>query len=436
MTTTDQQPRAADTGGSGQTLDVPTTGRTGHTWNRLLDLTAPLRSTEAVWSRVGGVLGTVSALGWTVLALGVVAWVAGALWDWTELLIVAAAALVLFACCVLLTLGRTRVTIRTDVDSQRVVVGERVAGRVVVTNVARRPLLPLLVELPIGLSAARFTLPSLRAGSSHEELFIVPTERRGVIEVGPATTVQGDPLGLLRRTLKWTGVSELFVHPRTAAVESLGAGLLRDLEGDVTEDLSRSDLAFHALREYQPGDDKRYIHWRSSAKADTLLVRQFLDTRRSHLTVLVDTGPQMYAEGDEGAELAVSVAGSLALRSILDEQDTTVFAGGQRAHELNGQLTLDTLSRADLVPTDLSALAVDAEALAPETSIAFVVTGPNRPFADLRRATGQFAQEVTTIAVVVDGRARAGIRRTAGLTILTIGRLEELRGLLVAAVAR
>ena len=158
-------------------------------------------------------------------------------------------------------------------------------------------MLPILVELPVGLSAARFVLPPLTPGDAHEELFVVPTSRRGVIQVGPATTVQGDPLGLMRRTLTWTERTELFVHPRTVALESLGAGLLRDLEGSTTEDVSMSDLAFHALREYQPGDDRRYIHWRSSAKAGKLLVRQFLDTRRSHVTVIVDPDPEQYRSG-------------------------------------------------------------------------------------------------------------------------------------------
>ena len=193
----------------------------------------------------------------------------------------------------LLAVGRTQVAIRTQVDPVRVTVGEPASGRIEVTNESRRPLLPLLVELPVGISAARFTLPPLAPGGAHEELFVVPTNRRGVIPVGPATTVQGDPLGLVRRTLRWTDVTELFVHPRTISLESVGAGLLRDLEGETTQDLSMSDLAFHALREYQPGDDRRYIHWRSSAKAGRLLVRQFLDTRRSHLSIVVDADPDL-----------------------------------------------------------------------------------------------------------------------------------------------
>ncbi len=273
--------------------------------------TGPVReATRPVWSPVADFLRWVSPLGWSILALGVVAWVVAALGDWDEWAMIGAAAIALVVCCALLAVGRTRVRIDTEVDPLRVTVGEPATGRISVTNESKRGMLPLLVELPVGLTAARFTLPPLGSGKAHEELFVVPTERRGVIPVGPASTIQGDPLGIVRRTLRWTDVTELFVHPRTISLESLGAGLLRDLEGETTQEMSMSDLAFHALREYQPGDDRRYIHWRSSAKAGRLLVRQFLDTRRSHLTVAVDADPERFTrrrggrrDGDLGRSL-------------------------------------------------------------------------------------------------------------------------------------
>lgn len=44
----------------------------------------------------------------------------------------------------------------------------------------------------------------------------------------------------------------------------------------------------------------------------TLMIRQFVDTRRSHLAVLLDTQPRSYRDADE-FELAVSIAGSLSV---------------------------------------------------------------------------------------------------------------------------
>jgi len=415
---------------------------------------------EGVWRPVAGVVRWISPLGWTILALGGVCWVVGARWGWTELLMVAAAALVLVAICFGLAVGRTRVSIIAEVDPRRVVVGEPATGRILVTNEARTPMLPILVELPVGLSAARFVLPPLTPGDAHEELFVVPTSRRGVIQVGPATTVQGDPLGLMRRTLTWTERTELFVHPRTVALESLGAGLLRDLEGSTTEDVSMSDLAFHALREYQPGDDRRYIHWRSSAKAGKLLVRQFLDTRRSHVTIIVDPDPEQYRSGrgktgrtddqaprdvlaanaptavEADVEAAISVGSSIMVRVLLDEQEATLVCRDQKVSKAGPQVALDAMARVVPGPVDLLTTSLDAVDLAPDTSTVFLVTGPHRPLLDLQRAAGQFAPEVSKVVIVVDPAAEHGIRHGGGLTILTVGRLEQLRTLLVAGVAR
>ncbi len=386
--------------------------------------------TRPVWRPVVEVLRWVSPLGWTVLGVGLLAWWLTARFAWAELAMVAAACLVLVGACLLLALDRARVRIHADVEPGRVAVGDPATGRIAVTNSSRRAMLPLLVELPVGRTAARFTLPALAPGRTHEELFVVPTHQRGVVPVGPATTVHGDPLGLVRRTIAWTERTELVVHPRTISLDGLGAGLLRDLEGEVTPDLSMSDLAFHALREYQPGDDRRYVHWRSSAKHGRLLVRQFLDTRRSHLAVVVDTAPEVYANAEDDVEVAISCAASLAVRSILDEQDTTVVCHGESASRTTAPLTLDALSRAEVGPLDLYASVGQAAALAPDASIAVLVTGVERAFIQVQRTLDQFEPEVVKVALVVDPEVPVGVRRLGSIVILHVRELTDVRRVL------
>ena len=406
---------------------------------RLLDVTnSRLRpvvvQTEPVWRPIAAGLRWISPLGWTVLLLGIAAWIVAATWGWTELAMVAVGCLVLFVLCLLLAIGRTKLAITTEVDPARVTVGDPATGRIAVTNLSVRSLLPLLIELPVGRTAARFILPPLAAGKVHEELFVVPTQRRGVIEVGPATTVHGDPLGLVRRTVEWTDRTELFVHPLTTPLEPLGAGLLRDLEGQTTQDLSMSDLAFHALREYQPGDDRRYIHWRSSAKHGRLLVRQFLDTRRSHLSIVVDTTPDSYTGGEDAVELAISCAASLAMRSILDEQDTTVVVNDQSASRTTAPLTLDSLARASVGPVDVFASSGEASALAPDASVGLLVTGSHRPFIQIQRALAQFEVEVIKVALVIDPDTEVGVRRLGDITLLSVRELADLQRVLFSGV--
>ena len=114
--------------------------------------------------------------------------------------------------------------------------------------------------------------------------------------------------------------------PRIVPVESLGIGVIRDQEGTPSDEISMSDLAFHALREYVPGDELRHVHWRSSAKASTLQIRQYHDTRRSHMTVVLDASAPSYADPDD-FETAVSVAASIAARAYEDGVEVSMLCG-------------------------------------------------------------------------------------------------------------
>ena len=102
---------------------------------------------------------------------------------------------------------------------------------------------------------AVFAVPTLAPGAVDERGFVLPTSRRGIVTVGPVVSVASDPVGLVRLTRKRTESQEVHIHPRTIRLGSVLSGLMRDVEGAVTQELSSSDVAFHALRDYVPGDD-------------------------------------------------------------------------------------------------------------------------------------------------------------------------------------
>ncbi|MFN8193346.1 MAG: DUF58 domain-containing protein [Nocardioidaceae bacterium] len=390
---------------------------------------------SAAVRRVRAWLGVVNPAGWTVAALALGAALAARRTHWRELDVLAVAGVALLVLALPLLLGRTKVRVDLQLEPLRVIAGDSVAGSVTVTNEAVGRMLPTMLDLPVGETLHRYGLPGLAPDATHEETFTIRTERRGVIAVGPATTRRGDPLGLFSRDLAWTGTTEILVRPLMVSLDSLGAGLLRDLEGVSTDAVSQSDLAFHALREYVPGDDLRHVHWRSSAKAmgaagrTQLLVRQYLDTRRSHATVVVDDDPASWPD-PEDFETAMSVAASIAVRAVLDDFETSFMCGDQAATGHNGNLALDAICRAHVGPTGLATSAQRAAAVSPDTSLLFLVTGPGATFTQMRLAASAFPSEVRRIAMVVDGTVNSRATDADGIPILHLANKADLGALL------
>ncbi len=149
---------------------------------------------------------------------------------------------------------------------------------------------------------------------------------RGVHVVGPVIYEKTDPVGVISRRFETGAPLALLVSPVVVDLAVFAGGLTNDLDGATSQQLSMSDLAFHALREYVPGDDLRHVHWRSSAKAGELLVRQFHESRRGHVTILLDADRSSYPRRRD-FELAVSVATSVALRAVRDDFDTYLRCG-------------------------------------------------------------------------------------------------------------
>lgn len=379
-----------------------------------------------------------SGVGWGTGLLGAAAAVAGVLLGWVELAAAGAVGVVALAVAVAMTWGRLPHAVRLDLADRRVRVGERAFGGVVVTAPAGRRTRAVRLELQVGQGRAELEVPSLAPGAEHEELFAVPTERRAVVTVGPVRAVRGDALGLAVRHAVTTGSEELYVHPRVVMLTGADAGLLRDLEGGSTRDLSDMDLAFHALRDYVVGDDRRSIHWRTTARRGVLTVKQYEDTRRTQTAVALATDPRDYGHADDDAELelAVSVVASLGVHVIAEEHPLEVLAGSGRVRTTARRPLLDDCSAIVCGP-DGTATALLGRRIAreaPDVTLAFLVTGAVVADADLRAAARHVPEGTRTLVVSCDPGAAVHVRTQRGLSLVRLGALDDLpRALRLAA---
>lgn len=376
---------------------------------------------------LGRVLGPVSGLGWAVLVTAVVLVAGGRHLGWVEPAVAGTALGGSLVAAALLAVGRSTYSVDLEMSDHRVVVGDRAVGRIVVRNTSGRRLLPAHVELPVGRGSADFPLPGLGPHGEHDEVFAIPTTRRAVVVVGPVRSVRGDPLGLVRRRVRWTEPVELYVHPKLVSLTGSASGVLRDLEGQATRVVSDSDLSFHALRDYVAGDDRRHIHWRSTARVGKLMVRQFEDTRRTHTAVAVSLDPADYADADE-LEVAIAAAASITAQAIRDEREVTLLAG-------EGLLRTDTPAR---MLDDVSALEPSASARSgiglgswvarqvPDVTVAILVTGSTCDPTVLRASAVHVPAGVRTLLLTVEAGGEAEVATHERLSLARIGALTDL----------
>ena len=159
-------------------------------------------------------------------------------------------------------------------------------------------------RLPAGVDADRSSGSAGRtevavdaaAGGGPASYGIVP-HRRGEHVVGPATVAATDVLGLFRRSTTVDRRDTLVTFPRIGELPGALGAELRAAHRS-RESMQRTE--FDDLREYVRGDALRDIHWKSSARHDELMVREFAD-RSDPERVTVAVGVADSASGDAAA---------------------------------------------------------------------------------------------------------------------------------------
>ena len=162
-----------------------------------------------------------------------------------------------------------------------------------------------------GTRGADLLVPPLGRGERTVAAYRLPTDRRGLVQIGPLDVVVGDPFGLMNLATVGAPSVGLTVYPHVDQIDPLPYTTGHDPLAGARQpnSLGRTGEDFYALRPYVVGDDLRRIHWPSSARHDELLVRQNELPWQGRTTVLLDV--RKAAHQGDSVEVAVSAAASI-----------------------------------------------------------------------------------------------------------------------------
>lgn len=177
-------------------------------------------------------------------------------------------------------------------------------------------------RLPADVLIPRVPPNSTRTG--HYRLRLM---HRGRYEFGPLSISTRFPLGIVERGLTVSQPGTILVYPRLGRLTARWTQRLLQATDLVPQMSPRSgpfDDEFHKLREYRRGDDSRAIHWKTSARRNELMVREFRESRDRQLMVLLDAWrpPRAMADELERSELAISLAATICVHHLRSSRDS------------------------------------------------------------------------------------------------------------------
>jgi len=158
--------------------------------------------------------------------------------------------------------------------------------------------------------------PYVPAGQSRCRTYRGRLPQRGRYRFAPAAVSTRFPFGFFRRTVLVGPAAALVVYPRLGRLTPRWLARHREsFEGSHRRERQhgRTSGDLFGVRPWRSGDARRHIHWRSSARHGTLVVRQYDRHRNRDVAVLVNLWQpkRPLAEHLASVELAISFAATV-----------------------------------------------------------------------------------------------------------------------------
>ena len=189
-----------------------------------------------------------------------------------------------------------------------------------------------LMQLKKGPNMKEQPVSDLGAGSKADIRMEMTPLRRGRLYLSALNVNRSDPFGLIKSIFTVPVSDSILILPKRYPLPPIDLpGIRKHQPGGVALASSIGEAEeFVSLRDYQPGDPLRRIHWKSWAKAGKPIVKEYQEEFFVRHALILDTFHQI--PGNETFEEAVSLAASMVSNIPTGETMLDLMFIGQEAY--------------------------------------------------------------------------------------------------------
>ena len=214
--------------------------------------------------------------------------------------------------------------------------GERVTVELELRNGALLPIPWLRIHetVPLALHAPSYVrrVTSFRPREHTSIIYDLDCRRRGYYPIGPLHLTSGDVFGFAKAERREVAIDHLTVYPEIIPLTRLGFpsqspfGTIKSQQ-HIFEDPARAT----GVRDYRAGDSLRRIHWKASARQETLLVKKYEPAISLQTAIFLNLNRQEYGRRwrIDAPEWAIVVAASIASHLVEQRQAVGLMTNGR-----------------------------------------------------------------------------------------------------------
>ncbi|KAB8288796.1 hypothetical protein DSM100688_0798 [Bifidobacterium ramosum] len=364
--------------------------------------------------------------GWLLACIGLAGTACYPITGWRETLSSGICALAVAIMAMVCSRSRPRGTASVAISRRQANIGERIDITVTVSPRGRSTIGGTTCAIMIDDSREALTLPSMQAGGAATFALSCVASARTVLMIGPVMIGTGDPLGFCTHEHVLAEPQPVYVHPSVVPLRSRRCGASYGTEGVADGTMADDDFDFHGLRDYVPGDDLRQVHWPSSSRTGTLMIRQYEAVRHMHTGLAIDLDPQGYA-GRQEFELAISCYASIGAHCLRIRQSLVAYAGDRRIDAPHTTALLNACSAIEPLAPSGDGMSYAIHALSRvQCSCRIFIVGSAWDIAGASPLTQSTAHDGVLIAIRVEDGAAWNVRRIGRMVSVTMGALDDL----------